>query len=267
VSVAGWSVCSNSGGYGVCSASGIGGGSRLEETDDFVLIDPGVGGLEFHGIKQWISTDCKCLADPDLGSLTLELVRDDQSSQVVYQPERGLRLALMNGYYEIAGRCPYKMRFGADDNGSITFRAPLYYGKDTQDSLHSCGSKSQRDAARYALARLHVGNYHKEVLDEAVGIIDTNRFHYWGNSERFEAFKKLAYIGGKEAIQKLGEYLFDDTDAPRGSRDVRDASNREAAAWALNQALAPTDRPPYSSDDRDVPKCRDWWKKHKDKYK
>jgi hypothetical protein len=115
--------------------------------------------------------------------------------------------------------------------------------------------------ARQALARMHVNNYYQGVLDQCVTTLSRNE--RGSHVHRINAFDALSYIGGRQAIEVVEKYLYDDSDP----EDRKMPPNRLLAAQALAGLVpaGPVHKDKIWSNDH-VSAWREWWKKNRARY-
>lgn len=158
------------------------------------------------------------------------------------------------------------LEFGEDGDKSVI---PMLREELLKKDKRFGGAASN---AQMALAKLG----EKKQLDEILAENDSD-----DPVTQDHAIEKLAYVGGKEAIVKLGSLLSDDQyrsmkgfdpnkRGPRGEQpqgDVVFLPRSELATKALSRIVpnAPTQSKKKPSKE-DIQKWRDWWKTNKQKY-
>ncbi len=138
---------------------------------------------------------------------------------------------------------------GKSRNASLIPALEKYLGKNVGMTIN----------VRQALAKLG----EKKYFDEIIAELESENYN-----TRVNAIRELGYIGSKEAIRKIAEFLYNTENPKSGSPGVEYTPYRFIAATYLQKIVRdpPIRKKDFLYTEQNVQIWREWWEKNKHQY-
>jgi hypothetical protein len=208
---------------------------RIDKKDDEIL-----------NKKEIVKTMVQALKDRDhkVVNKALDFLMDIENKMI----DKGITAALIEQLDKGNGKAARIL--GKSGNTSLIPVLEKYLGKNVGMTIN----------VRQSLAKLGEKKYLNEIMAE----LESESYNTCVN-----AIRELGYIGNKEAIRKIAEFLFNTENPKSGSPGVEYTPYRFIAAETMQKIIS---NPPVRKkvaglySEEDIQLWRNWWQKNKHQY-